>query len=406
MNHIHQSAGPTPVVIHVPHASAAVPSWVRDQIVIGDAELAEEQLKLVDHFTDELFTLPHDLATMVRFSVSRFVLDPERYAEDEREPMSARGMGVIYSKTTDGRALRRPLTPEERSALLEAYYQPHHRRLTEAVSAALSAHGRCLIIDGHSFASAPLPCDHDQLPSRPDICIGTDPYHTPQWLVDATVSACRDQRWSVEVGRPFDGTIVPLEYLNRNRCVWSVMIEVNKRLYLDEDTAGRSSDFQSCRSGLMNVLRALCAGMSTALARLERLTAVYPTTVFDARVDDLPISMRIGERSPQLDDALARLGSDVYAVITAWNPGSTPLSQSENDRRHQQLMKALEHGRTDRPLVFPAWGKLNTGDWAPEQSLLIVGLSSAAAVEIGRRFGQNAVVVGRKGEPPQLAWCL
>ena len=275
----------SPVVMHLPHASTAVPDWVRPQFVVRDAALAHEQSTLVDDFTDELFALPNDIATTVRFPVSRFVVDPERYEEDEREPMSARGLGVVYLKTTTGAPLRRPLDPHERSSLLEGYYRPHHRRLTEAVSSALAAHGGCLIIDGHSFASSPLPCDRDQNPNRPDVCLGTDSFHTPQWLLDAAASSCRSEGWSVEINRPFEGTIVPLDYLNRNPRVWSLMIEVIKHLYLDEQTANRTAEFSSCRSRLNSVLRSLCAEASTELARLESLSSAYAATVFTAQVN-------------------------------------------------------------------------------------------------------------------------
>jgi hypothetical protein len=56
---------------------------------------------------------------------------------------------------------------------------PHHARLTDAVDAALSEDGHCLIIDIHSFSSHPLPHEHDQDLDRPEICIGTDQFHSP-----------------------------------------------------------------------------------------------------------------------------------------------------------------------------------------------------------------------------------
>jgi N-formylglutamate amidohydrolase len=44
--------------------------------------------RITDHFTDDLFALPNHLATPVRFPVSRLVVDPERFENDELEPMS------------------------------------------------------------------------------------------------------------------------------------------------------------------------------------------------------------------------------------------------------------------------------------------------------------------------------
>ena len=71
------------VVVHLPHASTTIPPEVREQFVLDDGALAEEQRRLVDHFTDELFALPQVSATTVAFPVSRFVVDPERFVDPQ-----------------------------------------------------------------------------------------------------------------------------------------------------------------------------------------------------------------------------------------------------------------------------------------------------------------------------------
>ena len=38
----------------------------------------------------------------------------------------------------------------------------------------------------------------------------------------------------------------------------------------------------------------------------------------------------------------------------------------------------------------------------PEKSLLIIGISAADAVSLGKHFEQNAIVLGKKNEPAQL----
>ena len=45
------------------------------------------------------------------------------------------------------------------------------------------------------------------------------------------------------------------------------------------------------------------------------------------------------------------------------------------------------------------------GDWPPEPSFLVLGIGAEAAVDIGRAFGQVAIVVGRRGEPARLRFC-
>jgi N-formylglutamate amidohydrolase len=91
-----------------------------------------------------------------------------------------------------------------------------------------------LIVDCHSFPSVALPYELDQGAQRADFCIGTDAFHTPPAVRDAIVAAVKQAGYSVTVDAPFAGALVPLASYRKDRRVWSVMIEVNRRLYMDE----------------------------------------------------------------------------------------------------------------------------------------------------------------------------
>ena len=83
-----------------------IPDDVRGTLVLSDSALERELLRLTDRYTDELFALDPAIAIPVVFGVSRFVVDPERFTDDALEPMAARGMGAVYTATTDGAPLR------------------------------------------------------------------------------------------------------------------------------------------------------------------------------------------------------------------------------------------------------------------------------------------------------------
>jgi N-formylglutamate amidohydrolase len=179
--------------------------------------------------------------------VSRLVVDPERFLNDVQEPMAKLGMGVIYTKASAGQALREQPTAEERNLLIDNYYRPHHKRLSEAVDSALKKDGNAMIIDCHSFPSKPLPFEFHQNPDRPDICIGTDDSHTPQWMQEALEGQCQYEGLNYALNRPFAGSIVPIEHYRENPNVLSIMIEVNRRLYINEKTGEKSAAFDNCR---------------------------------------------------------------------------------------------------------------------------------------------------------------
>jgi N-formylglutamate amidohydrolase len=174
-------------VIHLPHASTTIPAIARPELLLSDHELAREVLMMTDHLTDELVGTTLSTAQRVRFPVSRLVVDPERFSNDADEPMSQVGMGVIYERTSHGLLLRHPPTPSARQRLLKSYYVPHHAALEAAVTTSLKRHGHCTILDMHSFPSRPLPYELDQGRDRPDICLGTDEFHTPERLTDELV---------------------------------------------------------------------------------------------------------------------------------------------------------------------------------------------------------------------------
>ena len=168
------------------------------------------------------------------FPVSRLVVDPERFSEDSQEPMSQVGMGVTYTRGSLRQPLREQPTQGNRQELLERYYIPHHKKLTEAVEESLLANGHCLIIDGHSFPALPLPYELEQTAFRPDFCLGTDDFHTPEELVAKVEKILESCGYSTAEYQPFRGTIVPMEHYHKDQRVPLLMIEINRWIYLGE----------------------------------------------------------------------------------------------------------------------------------------------------------------------------
>jgi len=244
-------------VLHIPHSSPEIPVDLRDDFILSHKEMKEELLRITDWHTDELFGLPPEEAAMARYPVSRLVVDPERFVDDDREVMASRGMGVVYTRTSSGTRLRDDPSKRERLALIERFYHPHHERLTRLVDLALGEHGRCLVIDCHSFPAVPLPYEMDQNPDRPAICLGTDEKHTPEWLVELAQEQFTQAGYTVETNRPFAGTLVPSKHYQRNTSVLGLMIEVRRDLYMDEEAGGRLPAFSKVSEVVQSTLRRL-----------------------------------------------------------------------------------------------------------------------------------------------------
>lgn len=235
--------GRVPLVVHVPHGGVRIPEEVRRGLVVDDERLEAELLLLTDWHTGQLFG-PAAVAVggvAIVNRLSRLVVDHERLPES-REPLARVGLGAVYTRTADGTALRARHDTGVRVGLLDRYFAPWAAAVEGLVAAALGGHGRCLILDGHSFPSQPLPYEQPGL-ARPDVCIGFAEPHTPHDVVAELTAACEAHGFTVAHNEPFAGSYVPLARFGVDTRVTSVMIEVNRARYLDEATGDRTVGF-------------------------------------------------------------------------------------------------------------------------------------------------------------------
>ena len=88
------------LVLHIPHASPKIPPDLRDTFLLSDQALQAELNRITDHATDLIFPKAFPAAPAAVFPISRLVVDPERFCDDSKKPMSRVGMGVIYTRET------------------------------------------------------------------------------------------------------------------------------------------------------------------------------------------------------------------------------------------------------------------------------------------------------------------
>ena len=244
------------VVVHVPHASTLIPGEYGRSILLDEKRLHNEMRRMTDHFCDELYAgFPEFANRAVVAPVSRLVCDMERFRDDKAEPRARWGQGLMYTRTHSGRRLRR-YDESLREKILREFYDPHHLRLTEAVEAALARYGKCLIVDGHSFNSRMI-IKPDNLISLPDFDIGTDDYHTPAGLLDAICGRVKELGYRPKVNSPFGGAITPMKFYRQNKRVYSVMIETNRKLYMNEKDITKTGGFEKTRAACRELM--LCA---------------------------------------------------------------------------------------------------------------------------------------------------
>lgn len=112
-----------------------------------------------------------------------------------------------------------------------------------------------------------------------------------------------------------------------------------------------------------------------------------------------PLVLRVGQNSQPLRALHKKYAVDCSAFITAFNPWSKSFSEAENASRHEGLLKVL---RARSLRWIDGIGIHPSNQWPGETSVLILGLSLAAAKVLAEDFEQNAFVWSGVDTKPQL----
>ena len=216
-----------PIIIHVPHSSAYIPEEFRNQFILSQSELAYEIEVMTDHYTDEMVSWSNQV---IRFGYSRLLVDVERFWDEEDEPMSKVGMGATYKLGHKLQPIRRNLDEIE-SSKLKDLFDAHHKELEGSVDKQIEKFGMSLIIDLHSYPNKKLPYETSS-GLRPELCIGTDSFHSPDFLKDTVSDLAQRFNLDAKFDTPFSGSLVPIKFYQKDKRVSSIMLEWRRDFYL------------------------------------------------------------------------------------------------------------------------------------------------------------------------------
>lgn len=212
----------TDIILHIPHSSAR---FEANDLMKWKGDIESSIRRLTDWHTDKLFASTiAGVHTMV-FDYNRFYCDVERL---ENDPMEEIGQGIVYRRFAN---CERCLTEDEVNKIYNIYSEWHHKLVDLCAMCDFP-----LIIDCHSF-----PTD---MAEDVDICIGfNDDWSFPgKELIDEVAQLFRDAGYRVAFNMPYSNSMIP-QYDNLRNCK-SMMIEVNKRVYLEADNITLSVGLQ------------------------------------------------------------------------------------------------------------------------------------------------------------------
>ncbi|NCA79048.1 MAG: hypothetical protein EOM76_02505 [Sphingobacteriia bacterium] len=242
------------IILHVPHSSTQIPYEYCGNYSETDLHLYNEEIKpLIDYYTDELF-VPANLSEELKerivpivFPVCRVFCDVERLPND---PLEKQHLGIIYGNTIYGKQYGKRLLWNE--CKLYELYQEHQYNIAKTLLKALNNGNRPFLLDCHSFGTQPHELLQDPIKySWIDICVGynDDETHPDNFVISTVVWYFRNLGYKVAVNKPFSNSKtvdVPVRY-------HSLMIEVNKRLYMNEETLEKTDNFSKVQQDIQGL---------------------------------------------------------------------------------------------------------------------------------------------------------
>lgn len=243
------------LVIHTPHAGKILPIVVNGPQGRGGYErrkgLTPIFNKLTDHYTDKLFSTTLINTTQVSFPYSRLFCDVERLVDD---PLEQKGLGIcpnfgIYKDS--GTVHTWNMTKKQAMEL----YQKHHQTLYHSMS--LEKVGGNLLLDCHSFSEHDnVLCPNAHEYTDIEICLGyNEDISKPSPDTLEGVAHFFSQRgYRVAFNVPFSNamTVGNESFLNE-----SLMIEVNKHCYMNEETLEINDGYYKLHNELQELYKLL-----------------------------------------------------------------------------------------------------------------------------------------------------
>ncbi|MDB5643695.1 MAG: N-formylglutamate amidohydrolase [Hyphomicrobiales bacterium] len=260
----------TPLILSSPHSGRIYPA----RFVAASRLTAQALRKSEDAFVDDLFAPAVALgAPMLRAHFPRAYLDANRepYELDPRmfdgklpafantrSLRVAGGLGTIarvVGESQDIYARRMPV--EEALRRIEGLYKPFHSALRGLMRRAAGRFGLAVLIDCHSMPSW---TSASAKPERmgADIILG-DRYGTSchPALIDVAEKHLRMLGYHVQRNKPYAGGFITEHYGSPGAGFHALQIEINRGLYMEEETLARRPAFAQVSMDLRDVVESL-----------------------------------------------------------------------------------------------------------------------------------------------------
>ena len=259
----------TPVVFDSPHSGCIYPDDFNHALPQSAVRQTE------DAFVERLYeAAPDHGAVLLHALFPRSYIDPNRAPDDIDEtlfdapwpgavnpgPKVALGVGLIPKHEPGGQMYDRSLSVAEVRRRLDRYYWPYHRELEQLLDDSYSRCGAVWHVNCHSMPSVSTEVSPEGPGvTRPDFCIGDrDATTCHRTFTEMVTEILRTMGYRVTVNNPYKGVELIQRYARPAGGRHSLQIEVNRALYMDEESIEPNGGFAALKQDLDRLVKAIC----------------------------------------------------------------------------------------------------------------------------------------------------
>jgi N-formylglutamate deformylase len=172
------------------------------------------------------------------------------------------GKGLIWRVTDEGEPLYAgPLTVSEVRARIEQCWKPYHAAVKAAIDAAHARYGYSIHINCHSMpAIAGSHATDFPGEQHPDFVLGNRDHSTSsEALLLFIAQHLKQLGYSVALNHPYKGVELVRRHSAPSQGRHSVQVEINRGLYMNEQTLEPSAGFAPLQTNLKSLVLALMA---------------------------------------------------------------------------------------------------------------------------------------------------
>ncbi len=258
-----------PIVMSSPHSGTLFP-----QEFLNNTALTREELRSSeDCYMTEIVRNASDAGIpLLSMNIPRTFIDVNRDKIELDETMffdapqslgnagSRRcrvGLGVLHRIVYPNKNIYNgKLSYQEALDRIKNVYDPYHKRLKQLVDKCVRKFGFCLLIDCHSMPSIICNIMNDDKPLDFCLCTLFDE-SCPTQMSEFLSKSLEARNYRVEFNRPYAGAYIAFNYCQPRKNIYTLQIEVNRALYMDEKTFNKNIDFQNVSNDLCGAILAL-----------------------------------------------------------------------------------------------------------------------------------------------------